>query len=923
MMRWILLGLYLACSSLAHATTYYVSNQGNDRNNGRFTGQAWRTLDKVNTMIKHLRPGDEVLFRRNDRFTGSLVIGKSGVAGRPIKFGAYGSGNRPIIDGFHRLSGWRSMGGNRWKASYDAPQGEVTNLFINLQPQAIGRYPNLNQGNGGYLTINGGNGRTQFRSNALKGGSWKGAEAVVRARRWILDRLPISQHSGQQITLRKPTSYYTEDGFGFFIVNHLNTLDQEGEWAYHSWSKELFLYTKRDPNTRAVIVPRVTSLISVRDQHDIRIDNLDLWGSSQATIFMRNSRNVVVNNCRIFGSGQNGATLEYTKHITLKYNTFEHTSNNGVMVNQGASYTEIANNTFEHTGVVAGMGQNNNHSYNAIRGTTDHLNIHHNRINGAGHNAISFVGDHINIQYNYLRNFCQVKDDGAGVYAGMRSSDNSSLIEIKNNIIGDGTPAGISYGTPNLEVAHVNGIYLDQRNTEVTITDNTLYGCTYYGLFFHNVRNVRMTRNVLYNNKRALGLFHSDRGDRPMRGISFQNNQLFARQASQELIQIYSAHNDHFQLGTIDHNYYYSPLKREQVIRVSDRNFRATMYSVAQWKADTPYDGDTRTNTKQWPAFEISRYLSGNLLPNGQFTSGIQSWQVWSNQGNGSIRYGKGTMDGGSLVMQFSGSRSNSRITVSPSQRMGSVQKGGHYVLRYNLKSTGNGEQIDAKIATRQGSYKLASNTHYASPKTDRQSIQTFFTINESISDAILRFGVAQNNQQIHIDNVELRRVQTRWIDYNNYVQFLTNPSTRKSTFSLPAGNWKSLKGQSYQGSASLEPFQSLILINNNVGALNRTQEIAEKSAEEDSVALTDDLLHVGAYPNPLLEGDDLTVAVNVPDGPAEVQMYDADGKLLWHEVLTQSTDLQFPRTALGTPGLRLIKVTTDTEEVTEKVIVN
>ena len=926
MMRWILLGLYLACSSLAYATTYYVSGNGNDRNSGRSTGQTWRSLNKVNTMIETLQPGDEVLFRRGDRFTGSLIISKSGAAGRPIRFGAYGSGDRPIIDGFHRLSGWHSLGGNRWKASYDAPQGKVSALFINLQFQAIGRYPNLNQANGGYLSINGGNGRNQFSSVALKGGPWKGAEAVVRARRWILDRLPITQHSGSRITLGASTCYRAENGFGFFIVNHLNTLDQEGEWAYHPGSKELFLYTQRDPNTRAVIVPRISTLITIRDRHDIRIDNLDLWGSSMAAIFVRNSKDVIVNNCRLFGNGQDGVTLEYTKNVTLKYNTFLYTNNNGVMVSKGATYTEIANNTFEHTGMVAGMGQNDNHSYNAIRGTTNYLNVHHNRINGVGHNGITFVGDHIDVQYNFVQNFCQVKDDGGGIYAGIKTSNSPSEIQIKNNIVGAGTPPGISYGTPNLEVAHVNGIYLDRSNSDVTIEDNTVYGCAYFGLLFHNVRNTRIARNVLYNNKRTLGLFHSDRGDRPMRGISFQNNELFSRQASQELIQIYSTHNDYFQLGTINYNYYYSPLKREQIIRVSDRNFKATLYSVAQWKADSPYDQSTQTNTKLWPAFEINRYLSGNLLPNAQFTSGIQSWQEWSSRGNGAIRYGKGVLDGGSLAMQFSSSTGNSQMFVSPLQRMGAVRKGERYVLRYTSESNGTNELLDAKIANRRGAYKLVSNTHYSSPKTQRQSVEAFLTINEFLSDAVLKFGLSENKQQIHIDNVELRRVETKPINYAQYVQFLTNPSTRKTTFSLPGGNWKSLRGQTYQGSVSLDPFRSIILVNSDQGAVHRTQEqevAAKSSAAEDSVLLTDDLLQVGAYPNPLRQGDDLTLAVQVPDGPAEVQMYDADGQLLWHDILTESTDMRIPHTELGSPGLRLIKVTTDTEEVTEKVLVH
>ena len=923
MMRWILIGLFLASSLWAHATTYYVSSQGNDRNDGRSPGRAWRSLNKVNAAFGKLKPGDAVLFRRGDRFTGSLVVKKSGTAGRPIRLGAYGSGRRPIIDGFHRPSKWRSIGGNRWKASYNAPQGKVPNLFINLRFQPLGRYPNRNQANSGYLTINGGNKRTRFNSAQLKGGSWRGAEAVIRTRRWLLDRSLITQHSGSSITVRTSTSHNVENGFGFFVVNHLKTLDQEGEWAYHPQSQELFLYTKQNPNQQAVIVARTPVSITIRDQHDIRVDNLDLWGSTMSTIFIRNSKNVVVNNCRIFGSGQDGVTLEYTKNVTLKHNRFFHTANNGVVIKKGATYTEVAYNIFEHTGVMAGMAPSSLHSYNAIRGETSYLNVHHNNIDGVGHNGITFVGDHINVQYNYIRNFCLVKDDGAGIYAGQAASSNTTLIQIKNNIVGKGNPTGINDGTPYRTVAHVNGIYLDQGNNNVTIEDNTTYGCAYYGLFLHNVRNARIARNVAYDNDRAFGLFHSDRGNQAMRGINFQDNELFARQTSQELIQIASAHNDHFRLGTFDRNYYYSPLNKARTIRLSDRNYKPTLYSVAQWQKVSPYDKNTQTNRQQWPTFEVGRYLSGNLLPNPQFTSGLQSWQGYSSQGNGTIRHEKGALDGGSLVTQFSGGSSNSSMTVSPSPGIGAVRKGQRYVLRYTLKGSGDPEPIEAKIATRRGSYKLASNVHYATAKSQRQSVEDFFTISNSLSDASLKFGVEKSKQPLHIDNVELRRVETRQVNYDRYVQFLTNPSRKKKSFSLPAGRWKTLRGQTHQGAVSLAPFRSLILVNDNAGAARRTQEIAAKSGAEDSVATTDDLLRVGAYPNPLYQGEDLTVAVQVPDGPAEVQMYDADGRLLWHDTLVESTELRIPRTSLGTPGVRLVKVTTDTGEASEKVIVH
>ena len=919
MIRCLLLGLLLTCSTLVHATTYYVSYNGSDRNNGRSPGQAWKSISKVNQAIKSLRPGDAILFRRGDRFSGSLVISKSGTSGSPIRLGAYGEGDRPIIDGFDRLKNWKSLGGNKWKASYNAPQQKITTLFINMEFQPIGRYPNVNSSNRGYLTVNGGNGRTQFSSAALQG-SWVGGEAVVRSRRWILDREKITGQSGQRITIANATNSFTENGYGFFIINHRNTLDQDGEWAYQASTREVFLYSQRNPNTRAVIVPRVSSLVTIRDQHDVLIQDLDLWGSYSASVFMRNSQRVTIQRCRVFGSGQDGIAAEYSKDVKLLGNTLLHTNNNGIVISQASDRVEIAYNTLRETGMAGGMGMSGNNAYTAIRSKSNNINIHHNTIDEVGHNGISFVGGNINVQYNHITDFCKIKDDGAGIYAGLGSTGNSSLMQIKYNIVGDGNPPNIAYGTANLDIKHINGVYCDRRNNNVTIEGNTMYNCAYFGLFLHNARNVRILKNVMFDNNRAFGLMHSNTGDPAMRGIRAQNNEMFSMDISQEILQFYSAKNDHNSFGTIDNNYYYSPLKQEEIIRVSDANFKSKMYSVAQWKTASPYDRSTRTNTTLWPAFKIKRYLSGNLLPNGQFNSGLQSWQEWSSTGRGQIRHGEGALDGGSMAMQFAGGTGSSTMAVSPSKGMGSVRKGEQYVLRYTMKSNGNNENIDAKIGNRRGSYKLLSNVHCASPSTQRRSMETFFTITESHSDALLKFNIGENRQQVHIDNLDLRRVETQPMQYDDYVQFFTNPSSKKRSFSLPGGTWRTLRGQAYQGSVSVEAYQSVILVSGKSGSTTlRTEETIAKAGVEDQLD-ADSTLQLGAYPNPLRD-EYLTLAVQVPEGTAQVQVFDVDGKLLWNEDEVPSSDLRLSRASLG-PGLRLIKVTTDTEVVTEKVIV-
>lgn len=72
--------------------TYYVSNVGDDANDGRTPATAWATLGRISEA--ELAPGDGVLLCRGDLFRG-MIKTKPGVT-----YGAYGKGEKP------RLYGW-------------------------------------------------------------------------------------------------------------------------------------------------------------------------------------------------------------------------------------------------------------------------------------------------------------------------------------------------------------------------------------------------------------------------------------------------------------------------------------------------------------------------------------------------------------------------------------------------------------------------------------------------------------------------------------------------------------------------------------------------------------------------------------------------------------------------------------------------
>ena len=96
-MKKILMLAILCCQAVyLLGATYYVDNRtGNDANNGHSAATAWLTLDRVNNHA--FTAGDSVLFVKGGVWLGQLVPLGSGMAGRPIVFGAYGTGNLPEI----------------------------------------------------------------------------------------------------------------------------------------------------------------------------------------------------------------------------------------------------------------------------------------------------------------------------------------------------------------------------------------------------------------------------------------------------------------------------------------------------------------------------------------------------------------------------------------------------------------------------------------------------------------------------------------------------------------------------------------------------------------------------------------------------------------------------------------------------------
>ena len=114
--------------------TYYFSTSGNNVSDGLSEEKPRRTMTQE--FINALKPGDRVLFKRGDRWHDATTnwdfsnIG--GSAEKPIYFGAYGTGENPIIAKLRLVTDtWKDDGNGVWSVPWNVTQADTYALYKN------------------------------------------------------------------------------------------------------------------------------------------------------------------------------------------------------------------------------------------------------------------------------------------------------------------------------------------------------------------------------------------------------------------------------------------------------------------------------------------------------------------------------------------------------------------------------------------------------------------------------------------------------------------------------------------------------------------------------------------------------------------------------------------------------------------------
>lgn len=902
----------------SQAANYYFSASGNDAytsTQAQNKATPWQTINKLNTYFVNIKAGDSILFKSGETFLGPMQIIKSGIAGKPIVIGAYGTGNKPIITGMSPASGWTSVGGGVFEGTCPLGTASTANVvLLNGAAKPLGRYPNINTADSGYLNVASHLGGSQITSTQLNTAlNWAGAEVVIRKNHWTLDRAIISSNTANTINYATSTTIPL-DNFGFFIQNSPLTLDQPGEWYYNPVTKKVRMYFGASMPPGAVVqVASSDNAIYSKNNNYVTIQGIAFNGSNTIEVELWNVNNYVIQNCTFKYGGITALDATNSNYVSILNNIVDSCNNSGLYIASG-NHGTISNNTVKHISLIPGMGQTG--SAGIYASGIGHV-ITNNDIEYTGSSAISFRGDSAIVKNNFLNYFSMTRDDSGGIYTGGVSITDTTQFnhgrQITGNIILNGQRA--TDGTSGTFIGCTVGIYCDDNSSNINITGNTVSGCP-GGIKLHNPQNITVTGNTFYNNDVQVISSH-DQTYLTAKNTVFTNNIAFSKTISQNIFYFISNANDYGRLGTFSNNYYSNYIDNTFPFNV---NFIAM--SLPMWQATYNKDANSILAT-MIPYYTFGKTAKRDKFNNGAFNKNITGATSYSVNGNYKVQW-QVKLDAGSLQSYFSfisGSKSNGAAINFP---IGTINTANKYMVKFSMKGAKRSERMWATLRNAAAPYNIISETQYAVIDTGRTENTFVFNPTTTVPSATLVFSLENEDNTIWFDNVGVFQTVATINNPDDYILFSYNNTTKNQTVTL-AGKYVDVKSKLYSGSTTLAPFTSLILLKNPdtiASAPPIVYTVPDTLKNVIAVSSGQKTVGVGVYPNPASDFIKLNFNdMNVKD--LNIKLLNSSGDVILNQnVQVNDSSYQLNFGAKPVPGCYFIQLRGTGINQTSKVII-
>ncbi|MBD3630504.1 right-handed parallel beta-helix repeat-containing protein [Cyclobacterium sp.] len=797
---------------------YYLSkNGGNDSLTGLDIANAWETVGKLNSDVTEpaqgLEPADAVRLDRGSEWeeTLNLPTQNDGTQTDPIQLQPYGSGDRPVISGMKKLTGWTLVSGNIYELQ---DNGFVDSLFLlyNGVPKMKGRLPAIGSAPPNdtlqYISA----GTTTLEASNLPNIDYSGGEVVafVEKNDWIHDKSYISGRSGNVLTVAQASGYTGTRG-QYYIENAIEALQADGDWMYSPSAKKYIIYSTVHPDTLDIYVPVRANNVNAVGNYYNTFDNIVFQGSHDIGFLAGSSFYNVFQNLLIRYQANIGMQLSTAKNSEVRNVTFENILNQGAEIINDSDFTVVEENIFRNIGMWLGYSGSGDGKGSALffrsqldGGYVCRLNL----FEDIGYLGIRFHGDDALVEKNIFRRYCMVKHDGAGIYTygGAPGASFYSNRIVRRNLLFDG-------GSRARDAVY--SIYIDDNSENVLIEENGIVRTRCAGYYNHNSNNIQFRNNIVYAADMGYFFAQDNLGgvisDNEVTGNVFvitSKNHQAARLISDE-------NNISTFLSLVDNNHYIVCCGQQIVFATRYVSGGKTIYdnlTFAQWQA-LGHDVNSTVKYLNLPEYTIAAEGANKFPGNSDFESGVTSVSIYHANGTASATHDSTSKINGTGSLKcsiVSASANTTRVELS-FRNLGTIEFAKKYVLRFKALAPG-GHQSLVIYPRQTGSpyHRLGSEIYAIADDTVREFEFLLSGLSDDDNGAIL-IEMQAHQGDLFIDDFEFREVAADYTDLESHVKVFYNDQDSTEDIAIP-GKWKDVNGTEYTNTISLTGFESIVL---------------------------------------------------------------------------------------------------------------
>jgi parallel beta-helix repeat protein len=553
------------------AADIYVATNGNDAWSGKLaepnsqkTDGPLATLGRAQSLLReskrsqqHVQPFTVIVRGGKYFLEETLVFGPedSGTADAPSLFAAY-PGEKPIISGGRRVSGWRVHQGRILVASLPGLKGgewKSRQLFLNGERQVRARTPKFDPQNplyGGWAYLEAPAEKGSITAFKYKPGTFEHhwAKPTQGEVTWYQGTgqwqctIPIKSVDKRNRTIRllHPGYQYDEPPWyeiefikpdqPFFVANMLEDLTNPGEWCLDTEEGVVYFWP---PNgalrpSDEVVVPALSCLIDIQgaswlrftgftftetldgdNTHHLNVEGAGAmawqpgWRYCGDAIHMDRAEHCTIDHNHFSAVGANSIYLEgYNTRNVIRHNEVSYGGANGICLLGTRTYHPtfniVSDNHIHHIGVF------NKYVGGIFSGMSNGNRFSHNRIENIPHHAINLSnnpGGRNIVEYNWIQHAClQINDTGAINMWMERPGEPYAERDghvIRYNYVAD-TYTFETAGGRMGKGGWSNGIYMDNYTSNSFVYGNIVVRCL-NGMQVHAGKNNLIENNIFVN----------------------------------------------------------------------------------------------------------------------------------------------------------------------------------------------------------------------------------------------------------------------------------------------------------------------------------------------------------------------------------------------------------------------------------------